>query len=80
MNMGVEIRTQLVPGRVAFFSKFCEQCGSFWILREINFGESKSSKTTVFAILGALNFVDLLNFSLPKSPKFMKFKIKRLQM
>ena len=36
------------------------------ILRGINFGESRSSKTTVFAILGALNFVDLVNFHLQK--------------
>ena len=27
------------------------------ILREITFGESRSSKTVFFAILGALNFV-----------------------
>ena len=37
------------------------------ILREINFGESESYKTAgVFAILGALNFVDLVNFSFLK--------------
>ena len=34
------------------------------ILRGINFGESKRSKPAVFAILGALNIVDLVNFSL----------------
>ena len=33
------------------------------ILREINFGESRSSKTGVFAISGALNFVNLVHFS-----------------
>ena len=27
-------------------------------LREINFGQSRSSKTAIFAILGALNFVN----------------------
>ena len=36
------------------------------ILREINFGKSRSSKIAVFAILGALNFVNLVNFSLEK--------------
>ena len=34
------------------------------ILCEINFGESRSSKIAIFAILGALNFVNLVNFSL----------------
>ena len=34
------------------------------ILREIKFGESGSSKTSVFAIFWSLNFVDLVNFSL----------------
>ena len=50
-------------GRLIF--KFDTESHSMWkfqdfsvdqILREINFGESKSSKTAVFAILGALNF------------------------
>ena len=36
------------------------------ILREISFGESKSSKTAVFAILGALNVDNLVNCSLLK--------------
>ena len=39
------------------------------ILREINFGESISSKSAVFAIFGALNFVYLVHFSLHKLPK-----------
>ena len=33
-------------------------------LREINFGESRSSKTAVFGIFGLLGFVHLVNFSL----------------
>ena len=33
------------------------------ILREINFGESRSSKIAIF---GALDFVNLVNFSLLK--------------
>ena len=36
------------------------------ILREINFGESRSSKTAIFVISGALNFVTLVNLSLQK--------------
>ena len=40
------------------------------IFREINFGESRGAKTAVFAILGDLNFVDLVNFSLQKVQKF----------
>ena len=36
----------------------------FQILCEINFEGSKSSKTATFAILGALFFVNLVNFSL----------------
>ena len=34
------------------------------ILREINFVDSRSAKTAVFAILGAVNFVNLVIFSL----------------
>ena len=45
------------------------------ILCEINFGESRSAKTAGFAILGALDFVDLVHFSLQnsKSAKIQKF-------
>ena len=39
------------------------------ILCEINFGEFRTSKSTIFAILGALNIVDLVDFSL--SVKFL---------
>jgi len=45
------------------------------ILREINFGESKSSKTIIFAIFGALRFVDLVDFSFQKMQKYIKLKI-----
>ena len=46
------------------FSRYISQCRSFkifpslqnQILREINFEESRSSKTAYFAILGALKF------------------------
>ena len=36
------------------------------ILREINFGESWSSKIAFFAVLGALNYIDFVNFSFQK--------------
>ena len=46
------------------------------ILREINFGDSRKAKTAVFAILGALTLVDLVNFSLQKVKNAEKPKIK----
>ena len=45
------------------------------ILREINFVDSGSAKTAVFAILGAVNFVLLVNVSFQKVQKFIKIKI-----
>ena len=45
------------------------------ILREINFGDSRSSKTAIFAILGAPNFVNLVNLSLQKVQKIIEIKI-----
>ena len=45
------------------------------ILREINFEDSRSAKSTVFAILGAPNFVKLVTFSLQKVKKFITIKI-----
>ena len=42
------------------------------ILREINFGASRNFKTGVFAILEALNFVNLVTFSMPKTAKIHK--------
>ena len=45
------------------------------ILREINFGGSRSSKTAVLAILGALKMSILVNFSLQKMQKFIKILI-----
>ena len=50
------------------------------ILREIIFGETRSPETAFFTILGALNFVDLVNFSFPKVQKFMEIQIQRLKM
>ena len=48
------------------------------ILREIKFEESRSAKTAVFAILEALNSVDLVNSSLQKVQKFIKIKFQSL--
>ena len=42
--------------------------------------ECKSSKPAVFAILGALNFVNLVVLSLQQVQKFLKLKIQRLSM
>ena len=41
------------------------------ILREINFEEFRSSKNAIFAMLGALNFVNLSDFSLQKVQKII---------
>ena len=49
------------------------------ILCEINFKECRSSITAVFAIFGALNFVDLVNFRLQKVQKFLKIKVQSLE-
>ena len=48
------------------------------ILREINFEDSRSAKSAVFAILGAVNFAHLVNVSLQKVQKFMKITIQSL--
>ena len=47
-------------------------------LHEINFVESRSAKTAVFAILGAVNFVHLVNFYLENVQKFIKITIMSL--
>ena len=38
------------------------------ILRENNFVDSRSTKTAIFAITGAVNFVNMVNFSIQKVP------------
>ena len=48
------------------------------ILRQINFGESRSSESAFFAIFRALTFLILVNFSLQKVQKFIKIKIEML--
>jgi len=70
-----------------FLGKLTMQCGNLMnfsviqILREINFGTSRSSKSLVFfAISGALNFVYLADFILQRMQKFMKTKIQSLYM
>ena len=42
------------------------------ILREINFEECRSSEIAIFAILGALTFVNLVDFSIQKVQTFKK--------
>ena len=42
------------------------------ILRETNFEGSRTSKSAFFAILRAVNFVQMVNFSLQKSAKIHK--------
>ena len=42
------------------------------ILLQINFGEARSSNPAIFAFFGALNLVDLVNFSLQKVQKFLE--------
>ena len=48
------------------------------ILREINLWDSRSAKTAIFAILEALNFVNLVNISLQNVEQFIKIKIQSL--
>ena len=48
------------------------------ILRETNFGESRSSNIAIFNIFEALNFVDLVHFRHQKVQKFIKIKIQNL--
>ena len=42
------------------------------ILRQINFRESRSSKTAVLAILRTLNFITLVNFCIQNLQKYIK--------
>ena len=48
------------------------------ILREINFGESRSSKTAIYACFEASDFGNLVNFHLKKLQNFIKIKIQNL--
>ena len=84
----------LKTGGKLTFNKFqplalCDVCmylwdtGNFMILRETNFGDSRSSKIAIFAILGALNFdfyeflhvlkAGIYQISKIKISKFQKF-------
>ena len=58
--------------------KFQDYCIT-GILREINFVDFGRAKSAVFAILGALNFVNLVNISLQKAQKSIEIKIQSLQ-
>ena len=48
------------------------------ILREINFWDSRNAKTAIFAILRAVDFVNLVNFILQEVQKFTKIIIQTL--
>ena len=50
------------------------QCGNFRILREINFGESRSSETAVFTNLEAVDFVKFQPSAFAKIHKKSKFR------
>ena len=55
----------------------CEQDFSFiQILCEINFCVSRSAKNAIFANLGAVNFVNLVNISLQKVQKSRTLKFR----
>ena len=53
-----------------FFRVLIQDFTGTHILREINFGESRSCKTVGFVILGALKMINLVNFSLQKVQNF----------
>ena len=59
-----------VPGKFLTVLKF-HDFPIIQILCEMNFGESRNSETAVFAFFGALNFVDLVNFSHQKVQTFI---------
>ena len=67
----------LLKNRYGIVWKFQDFCITE-ILREINFEDSRSAKFAFFAILGAVNFVHLVNSSLQKVQKFIKIKIQSL--
>ena len=48
------------------------------ILHEINFEDGGSLRITVFAILGVLTIVGLVNYSLKKVQKVIRIKIQSL--
>ena len=57
---------------VVYYSVEISDFSVIQILREINFGASRNFKTAFFAIIGAQNFVDLVNFNHQKLQKFIK--------
>ena len=70
----MQIEPLLVPEKLDLDLKIGMNCtvwkfqdfSAIQILREINFEESRSSKTVIFVLFGALNFVNLVKFSLLK--------------
>ena len=71
--------SKLEIGKVAHFGEI-QDFSVIQILCDFNFGESRSSslKLPFFAILGALNFLHLVEFSLQRVQKLIKNKIQNL--
>ena len=66
---------QILKFTVCVYEDFC----IIQILREINFWETTwKFQNYLFSILGALNCVNLVNFSIHKVQKYMKVKIQSL--
>ena len=86
------VRKQLIRNRVfkiCRVTNFNLEVDTVWkfhdfsitkILREFNFGETRGSKNAILAILGALEFVNLVKITLQKVQKFIKIKIQGLKM
>ena len=47
----------------------------FYVKKKIHFGESRSSKTVVLAILGVLKMINLVNLGLSKMQIFIEIII-----
>ena len=62
--------TKVSLGKFLNHSVESQDFSVFQILRENNFGESRSSKTAIFAILEVLNFYNLVKISRQKVQKF----------
>ena len=64
----VFVRALCAKSTVWKFQDFCIT----QFIREINFEHSRSAKTAIFALLRAVNFVQLVSFSFQKVQKFIK--------
>ena len=73
---GVSIRIWKAWTYFAFRVWNFQDFSTLQVLCEFNFGIFRSFKATIFAILGALNFVNLVNFSLSNEQKLIKSKFR----